>query len=188
MTKRTCHFLVKSRTKRTLYLTLVRNQFEHCSLIWRPLTQSKLVKFEAIQKNAIKWILNEEFVSYSDHDVYFGKCNEVNISPVSKTFDLNNLMFFHKIVNGQNPTKLPSYITKYNGISRLTNNHLDHECYVCNLEYSNNAKTKSPLLAGYFYRIIHTWNKLPLVTRQTPCENEFKNFVKKIFWDEILET
>ena len=188
LTKRTCHFRVKSRTKRTLYLTLVRSQFEHCSLIWRPLTQSKLVKFEAIQKNAIKWILNEEFVSYSDNDVYFGKCNEVNILPVSKTFDLNDLMFFHKIVNGQIPTKLPSYITKYNGISRLRNNHLDHECYVCNLEYSNNAKTKSPLLAGYFYRVIHTWNKLPLVTRQTPCENEFKNLVKKFFWDEILET
>ena len=69
LTKCTCHFLVKSRTERTLCLTLVRSQFEHCSVIWRPLTQNKLDKFESIQKNAIKWILNEEFVGYSDNDV-----------------------------------------------------------------------------------------------------------------------
>ena len=58
LTKRTCHFLVNTRTKRTLYLALDWSQLEHCSVIWRPLTQTKLDKFESIQKNAIKWILN----------------------------------------------------------------------------------------------------------------------------------
>ena len=91
-------------------------------------------------------------------NVYFRKCNEVNILPVVKTFGLNDLMFFHKIVNIQIPTKLPNYIVKYKykSISRLRNNHLDHECYVCNLEYGNTVKTKSPLLLleGYFYRVM----------------------------------
>ena len=70
LTKRTCNFVVSNHRKRTLYLTLVKSQFEHCSAIWRPVTSTQISKFEAIQKNAIKWILNEEFLSYSDHDTY----------------------------------------------------------------------------------------------------------------------
>ena len=34
--KRTCHFVINSTRKRTLYLAMVRSQFEHCSIIWRP--------------------------------------------------------------------------------------------------------------------------------------------------------
>ena len=66
LTKRTCHFLTNSNRKRTLYISLVGSQFEHCSAIWRPIKLTELQKFEAVQKNAIKWILNEEFLSYSD--------------------------------------------------------------------------------------------------------------------------
>ena len=100
-------------------------------------------------------------ISYSDSEVYFKKCNEVNILPVSKIFDLNDLIIFHKIVNCQIPTKLP------NGASRLRNNRLDYECYVCNLEHSAYAKSKSTLFTNYFCRVVHIWNKLPLSTRQT---------------------
>ena len=48
--KRTCHFLVNSKRKRTLYLSMVRSQFEHCSIIWCTFTASKLNDFEVIQK------------------------------------------------------------------------------------------------------------------------------------------
>ena len=70
LTKHTCHFVVSNHRKQTLYLTLVRSQFEHCSVIWRPVTPTQISKFEALHKNAIKWILNEEFLSYSDYNIY----------------------------------------------------------------------------------------------------------------------
>ena len=35
--KRTCAFTNNSTQRRSLYLALVRSQFEHCSVIWRPL-------------------------------------------------------------------------------------------------------------------------------------------------------
>ena len=187
LTKRTCQFLVKSSSKRTLYLTLVRSQFEHCSTIWRPVTQKNIDKFESIQKNAIKWMLNEMFISYSDSEVYFKKCNEVNILPVTKIFDLNDLILFHKIVNCQIPTKLPNYVLKYSGASRLRNNRLDYEWYVCNLEHSAYAKSKSPLFTNYFYRVVHIWNKLPLSTRWTTNLDNFKNLTKKFLWEETLK-
>ena len=36
LTKQTCHFPMNGTRKRTLYVSLVRSQFEHCSAIWRP--------------------------------------------------------------------------------------------------------------------------------------------------------
>ena len=92
LTKRTCHFLINSNRKCTLYLTLVRSQFEHCSAIWRPIKLTQLQKFEVIQKNAIKWIVNEEFLSYSDDETYLRKCKQVNILPISKIFELRDLV------------------------------------------------------------------------------------------------
>ena len=35
ITKRTCHFIIDTRKRRSLYLSLVRSQFEHCISIWR---------------------------------------------------------------------------------------------------------------------------------------------------------
>ena len=109
LTKRTCHFLMNSTRKRTLYMSLVRSQFEHCSAIWRPNNITQLQKFETIQKNAIKWTLNEEFLSYSYQEVYIRKCRQVKLLPIDKMFDLlRDLVLFHKIINGYIPIYLHS--------------------------------------------------------------------------------
>ena len=117
--KRTCHFVVSNHRKRTLYLAMVRSQFEHCSPIWRPITPTEISKFECIQKNAIKWILNEEFISYSNCETYIKKCRDINILPINKKFGLNDILLFHKIVNGFVTIKLPDYVSKFTGVSRL---------------------------------------------------------------------
>ena len=49
LTKRTCHF-INNNFRRSLYLALVRSQFELCSPIWRPISSFQLEKFEKIQK------------------------------------------------------------------------------------------------------------------------------------------
>ena len=41
ITKRTCHFITDQKKRRSLYLSLVRSQFEHCSIIWRPIMKRK---------------------------------------------------------------------------------------------------------------------------------------------------
>ena len=47
-TKRTCHFIIDVRKRRSLYLSLVRSNFEHGSIIWRPITE--ISDFEKLQK------------------------------------------------------------------------------------------------------------------------------------------
>ena len=123
---------------------MVRSQFEHCLIIWCPVTASGLAKFEAVQEITIKWILNEEFTSYSDNDTYFQKCMEVNILPISKHFDLTDLCYFHKIVNCLVPTTLPDYVTRNRENSRLRSNHLDRDSYICILDNISKCNFISP--------------------------------------------
>ena len=52
--RRTCHFTIDKKQKRTFYLTIVRSLFEHCSALWSPQYPSHIRKFEAIQRRAIK--------------------------------------------------------------------------------------------------------------------------------------
>ena len=64
LTRRTCAFVNDIKRKRTLYLTLIRSQFEHCSQIWRPTSKSANDRIDAFQKKCLKWILSEKFVNY----------------------------------------------------------------------------------------------------------------------------
>ena len=49
-TKRTCHFIIDARKRRSLYLSLVRSNFEHGSIIWRPLNETEINDFENLEK------------------------------------------------------------------------------------------------------------------------------------------
>ena len=95
ITKRTCHFIIDSRKRQSLYLSLVRSQFEHCTSIWRPYTETEILTFEKLQKNAIKWIFGGQNLHY-DQETYLNRCMQIQIIPMSKFFDLNDLMLFHK--------------------------------------------------------------------------------------------
>ena len=184
LTKRTCHFVVSDHRKRTVYLAMARSQFEHCSAIWCPITPTQISIFEFVQKNAIKWILNEEFISYSNNKTYRKKCKEINILPISKKFDLNDLVFFHKIINGY-VDKLLEYVSKFTGESRLKQNHLDSECYICNLNYANSSP-RGPLFKNFFYRVMNLWSKLSYESRINPSISIFKSSALEFLWSEAL--
>ena len=50
--------------------------------------------------------------------------------------------------------KLPNYVCKFNGVSRLRNNHLDNECYVCHLN-NHNCNQRSPIFQNFYYRVTY---------------------------------
>ena len=169
--------------RRVLYLTLVRSQFEHCSIIWRPLTKTKTNKLENLQKRAIKWILSEENISYSSITTYIQKCRHLNILPLAVRFDFLDLIFFYKVASGLVPVELPSYIVPYSGSTRLRSSHLDYLCFVSTIipRCSSNA-----LAHSFFYRTHTKWNNIPLEIRQVGSLNEFKAKLTKFMWDSVL--
>ena len=172
------------RSLRALYLSLVRSQFEHCSPIWRPIGKTMLDKLESFQKLCIKWILSEEYIRYNSYIIYIQKCRQVNLLPLAKRFDLNDLILFHKIVYSLIPLDLPYYLSYFNGSSRLRSCHLDHLSFVCNLETKNSST--SHLAKSFFYRTYTKWNALPLNIREIDCSSSFKEKVDKYLWKDVL--
>ena len=172
-TKRTCHFIKDTRKRRSIYLSLVRSNFEHGSIIWRPITETEISDFEKLQKKALKWILKEENMHYDD-ETYLKKCYQANLTPMKVFFDINDLSFFHKIVHGKVPILLPEYIELYKGQGRLRQANLDSLSYVCTFTSSSYPSIRSPFYKPFFYRVVHTWNSLPLNLRNIANIHSFK--------------
>ena len=49
-TKRTCHFITDVKKRRSLFLSLVTSNFEHGSIIWRPVIETEISDFEKLLK------------------------------------------------------------------------------------------------------------------------------------------
>ena len=181
LVKRTCHFVLDPRKRRSIYLTLIRSLFEHCSQIWRPVKNCDEIKFEALQKKAIKWIFNEDFIRYSI-DKYFSKCKQIDIPPLQLHFELNDLMFFYKIVRELIQISLPNYNVPYMGTSTLRSRHLDQLSYVYAAD--KRIPTTSPFFKSYFYRTAHLWNSLPIDIREIQSMIPFKLAARAFLWDK----
>ena len=142
-------------------------------------------KFEHFQKKCIKWILSEEELSYGIDEIYFKKCRQVNCLPLSLRFTLNDLIFFHKIVNNIIPVSLPEYLTFFNGNTRLRMSHLDKLSLVCSLLPRGPSKTI--LDKSFFYRTHTVWNSLPLELREIESLTGFRSKLETYLWDSILK-
>ena len=165
-------------------------QFENCSIVWRPTSSSLTKKLESLQKRAIKWILSEEGHSYSP-ELYVQKCKFLDILPLSAKFDLNDLLFFHKVVNDLVPISLPSYLSFYQGGSRLRSCHLDKLSIVSSLipissQFSD--RSNNPFSKSFFYRTHLLWNNLSLELREILCPSLFKLEISKHLWNTLLTT
>ena len=79
---RTCHVTMNVKQEMKCYLSVIRSLFEHCSVIWRPISKNQIYQFDVIQKRAVKWINGRKFDHYSDEEFYENKRN-------SKFFSLN---------------------------------------------------------------------------------------------------
>ena len=182
LTRRTCHFVVDENRRRVLYLTLVRSQFEHCSVIWRPLTKTLISKLENLQKRAVKWILSEEYTSYT-FTTYITKCRQLNIMPILDRLDFLDLIFFYKVVKGIIPVELPPYLVPYQGNTRLRVSHLDHLCFVSTVAPRTVTNT---FAQSFFYRTHTKWNHIPINIRQIESLADFKIKLTRFIWDSIL--
>ena len=145
----------------------MRSQIENFSVVWRPTTISLTKKLESSQKRAIKWILSEENFRYSTEQCIH-KCKAVDILPLARMFNLNDLFYFRKAINNLVPVSLPTYV--HSTRARLRHCHIDGQSLVCSIFPRSSQSTihsSGPLSKSYFYDRTHLlWNSLPLEIRQ----------------------
>ena len=96
---------------------------------------------------------------------------------MKRFLDINDLSYLHKIVYGHIPNNLPEYIQPYNGQSKLRQANMDYLCYVCTYKSSSFPSSRSPFYKSFFYRIVHTWNSIPLSIRKIINVQSFKRNV-----------
>ena len=202
LTKRSCHFVKNIPQKRTLYLAMTRSLFEHCSVVWNPCNVSTVTKLESLQKRSIKWILGEEYCSYSSLD-YFIRCRKLQVLPLKQKLILNDLVFLHSIINGLiKAPLLPNYLSFFQPSARrvLRSCHLDSLSLVSSVcpqispSYSKNSVGGSEYKVfgnSFFYRSHLLWNRLPLGIREIIKPTLFKSNVVKYLWEvgfsEVIE-
>ena len=183
MVKRTAYFVNDFQKRRTLYISLVRSIFENCSIIWHPTGVTLSNKLESIQKRALKWIFREEAESYSSQQKYFSKCRQANLLPLSKRFEFNDLIFFHKIIYKLIPVELPSYLRFFDGQTRLRSCHLDNMSLVSSITPRCATNT---FARSFFFRTHCIWNRLDLEIREISCHQSFKTKLIRSLWADLV--
>ena len=163
LVRRTCHFTMCSAQRRALYLALVRSIFEHCSPIWAPQSLGNLNLFELVQRRAVKWILKEPFVSYSDSQ-FLIKQYGVDLLPMKYKFLHTDLALFQSVVYETVNISMPNYIIKLgpSDFHRVTRQNImivenkDKLIYKCTSRSKVNSFENS-----FFVRTLKHWNALP---------------------------
>ena len=184
LVKRNCSITRSPIRRKVLYLTLIRSLFEHCSNIWGPTNNAQLTGFTKIQKRAVKWILNEPFVSYNDRE-YLNKMKSLDVLPMKYKFQLNDMVLFHKIYYKYSVVPLPSFLLKYEDDTNGTYFQRQTRAY----NSTDTMKLKCTVIPrinvfrdSYFYRAYIQWNNLPLSLRSIECTSSFKNKLKEFLW------
>jgi hypothetical protein len=85
-----------AKTRRTLYLTLIRLDFSHASQLWAPQKVCLIQEMERVQRRATKFILNLNYLSTTP---YQERLLSLDILPVSYWLELHNLLFLFKTIN-----------------------------------------------------------------------------------------
>ena len=158
---------------------MVRSLFEHGCVLWSPSSKVIMNNFETFQKRCIKWILNEQFTSYSNTE-YISKLQSLDILPLYYKFALTDLITFHKVVHHLIPVSLPQYLT-----SRSNTRSCDSLTFCIDNSIKN--RTMNVFNSSFFPRTISPWNSLPFELRSEVCINKFLSGVKTFFWTKISE-
>ena len=186
LVKRVCSFTLDKISRKILFLSIVRSQFEHCSIVWSPTTSTQLLYFERILKRGIKWIFNEQYSVYSNNQ-YFDRLRELDILPMYLKFRHNDLVLFHKIVYNLVPIDLPEYLIL------STDNNSDRQHYyqrqTRNFNDSDRLKIKSKVTPridafkhSFFQRTYTLWNDLPFCIRSIDSSDSFRIKLKEHLW------
>ena len=178
-----------TQQKRALYLALVRSQFQHCSVVWRPHTTNIKNKLDSLQKRGIKWILSEHSKSYNKQD-FLIKQRSLYILPVNEHLLLTDLILFHKIFYEHICIAMPDYIhsisveslnatrTRLHATAREQADNLLLKCII--------IPKKDAFINSFFYRSHLEWNKLALSLRQITEPEIFSINLKKHIWKNLL--
>ena len=115
--KRTSTHLTNIKTRRTLYLSLVKSQLCYASEVWSPVNNNLSKRVESVQRRATRWILmSRGELSYKE------RLLALNRLPLTFDREIKDLVFLYKGLFGYLNVNISKYVTFVShGRTRLSN-------------------------------------------------------------------
>ena len=144
-----------TKTRRTLYLSIVRPVFGYGSQVWSPQSINLVRHMEQVQQRASKFILNLPFLCYES---YRERLIALELMPLSYWHEYFYMLHFYKAVTGQ--LNISKYILSQPLYSQRTTRSSSTGVYfrprICKTQTYQNS---------FFIRVTRTWNALPVNLR-----------------------
>ena len=168
MIKRSVGFNSPIGVKRQLYLAYVKSILEYCSPMWSPNHAKDIIKWERVQRQASKFILND-YVS-----PYYVRCAALSILPLCFRGEIIDLYFLYSYLHGK--------------LSCDYSSNFELACPHKGLRSAQQGVLfKLPLCktvqfqCTYFYRTARLWNTLPSVIRDASSLQIFKKNLNELY-------
>ena len=159
-----------TKSKKQLYISLVRSQLLYCSILWKPYFIKHTQQLERVQRRATKYILNDLTSDYKSRLI------QTQLLPLTYILDLNDVMFFIKSLrNHHDGFIINNYIKFVTGNTRSASSNKLHQARSTNNTHNN----------FYFNRLPRIWNALPTIDlNEHPTR--IKNKLSKYLWKHFL--
>ena len=117
--KRTCCQLTDMKTRRTLYLSLVKSQLSFATEVWSPVNSVQISKrVERVQRRATRWIMMSKRGELS----YKERLSALNLLPLSYDREIKDLVFLYKALFGYVNVDVSNFVSFVcHGRTRLSN-------------------------------------------------------------------
>lgn len=148
-------------TKLLMYKTLVRPIIDYGATVWSPHNQNNIIKLEAVQKKAVRFIFRR-------YDRYFSPSSalpSLNLTLLSVRRDVESLKFLHNIINMFYRTSNTVCLS----FAKPSSTRNFHELNL----FPFYARTNT-FKYSFFPRTIEVWNSLPGCLRSLPI-SEFES-------------
>jgi len=151
---RTLYFIIKTfnkaplKTKKILYLTLVRPILEFACCVWNPYSSGLICSIESVQKRASRFIASE----WGRNVCVTNLCNKLELVPLSVRRHSLSMGIFFKIVRGLTILQCEDYCTPYWSITRRGST---------TGRFFQNFCSSSRLFYSFFPSCTRAWNALP---------------------------
>ena len=173
--RRSAGEISNSRTRRKLYLSVVRPVFCYASQVWSLQTIGLIRRIERVQRRTSKYILN---LPYLCDESYRDRLISLKLKPLSYWHEYMDLVFFFQAVNGLIDVSkdvlpkpiIPTRVTRSSSTTEL-------------LFRPQKCKTTT-FQKLYFSRATRVWNFFPTNVRQP---NMLLSTFKRLLWNYYLE-
>ena len=163
------------KTRRMLYLSVVRSVLAYASQVWSPQTIGLIKRTERVQRRASKFMLNLSFLC---EDSYRDRLIRLELIPLSYWHEYMDLLFFFKAINGLVDISgdvlpkpiIPTRVTRSTSTTQLL--FRPQKCRTTTFQKS------------YISRVTRVWNCLPPHLRQP---NMSLSSFKRLLRDYYLE-